>query len=187
VLHPSKIWPTFQDAALGEQSNALELISSPASVERAQSAEVAVVACMRNEMFMLPHFLAHYRKLGVTAFLIADNVSDDGTLEYLAQQPDVALFSVDTAYSLSEYGVAWQQAMIATYRQNKWTVVADADELLVWEVNGTQTLPELLATPDVKNANALRLFMFPKGPLIKATFDTGNPFAEGGPSKNTNG
>ena len=183
VLHPSKIWPTFQDAALGEQSNALELISSPASVERAQSAEVAVVACMRNEMFMLPHFLAHYRKLGVTAFLIADNVSDDGTLEYLAQQPDVALFSVDTAYSLSEYGVAWQQAMIATYRQNKWTVVADADELLVWEVNGTQTLPELLATPDVKNANALRLFMldmYPKGPLIKATFDTGNPFAEAG-------
>lgn len=186
-LWPAKIWPSYQEAQLGYQSNALELVSSAASVQKARDADVALVACMRNEMFMLPHFLAHYRKLGVGAFLIADNCSDDGTLEYLAAQPDVALFSVDTDYRLSRYGVAWQQALLSAFRVGKWSVVADADELLVWQEKPTQTLSDLLASPDFEDADAARIFMldmYPKGPLEQATFKT-DPFAEAGFSDET--
>ena len=182
-LWPRKIWPSFQDVKLGHQSNALELISSDDSVARARAADVAVVACMRNEMFMLPHFLAHYRKLGAGAFLIADNLSDDGTLEYLAEQPDVALFSVDTDYRLSRYGVAWQQAMMAAFRTGKWSLVADADELLVWQKNQRQTLPDLLAGPDWACADAARIFMldmYPRDRLENADFSSGDLFAEAG-------
>ncbi|MGR3624625.1 glycosyltransferase family 2 protein [Pseudophaeobacter sp.] len=181
-LHPKKIWPSFQDVALGFNVNALELISGEDRLEAARSAEVAVVACMRNEMFMLPQFLAHYRKLGVGSFLIADNCSDDGTLEYLLEQPDVALFSVDTDYSKSYYGVSWQQAMMAAFRVGKWSLVADADELLAWQKNQVQSLPELLQTKDFQGADAARIFMldmYPKGPLSDVTFET-NPFAEAG-------
>lgn len=180
-LWPRKIWPTYQDVKLISQCNALELISSQESVQAACDADVAVVACMRNEMFMLPHFLAHYRALGVGAFLIADNVSDDGSLEYLAQQPDVALFSVDTDYQLSQYGVAWQQALMAAFRVGKWTLAADADELLVWQKNQTQTLPDLLAEPDFSQVDAVRLFMldmYPKGPLEQADFANADPFTD---------
>lgn len=183
ALYPSKIWPTYQGVQLGYQSNALELLSAPETVERARAAEVAVVAAMRNEMFMLPHFLSHYRKLGVESFLIADNVSDDGSREYLLEQPDVALFSVDTDYKLSHYGVAWQQALMAHFRLGKWSLVADADELLVWQRDQRQTLPELLATPEFETAEAARIFMldmYPKGPLEEATFESGDPFAEAG-------
>jgi hypothetical protein len=182
-LWPRKIWPGYQPVKLGYQSNALELISSESSVERARGADVAVVACMRNEMFMLPHFLAHYRKLGVEAFLIADNCSDDGTREYLVEQPDVALFSVDTDYKLSHYGVAWQQAMMAAFRVGKWSLVADADELLVWQQEQTQTLADLLKTPDFATVDAARLFMldmYPQGPLEGADFATATPFAQAG-------
>ncbi|MDG1068833.1 MAG: glycosyltransferase family 2 protein, partial [Sulfitobacter sp.] len=182
-LWPRKIWPSYQDTTLGYQSNALELISSEATVARARTADVAVVACMRNEMFMLPQFLAHYRKLGVSAFLIADNCSDDGTLEYLQQQPDVALFSVDTDYNLSHYGVAWQQAMMSAFRMGKWSLVADADELLVWQEKQTQTLGELLKTSDFEHANAARIFMldmYPQGPLEQADFATQSPFEQAG-------
>ncbi|SMP05464.1 glycosyltransferase [Shimia sagamensis] len=181
-LTPKKIWPSYQKVRLGYQSNALELVSPEARLHEARHAEVALVACMRNEMFMLPQFLKHYRKLGVGAFLIADNASDDGTLEYLAEQPDVSVFSVDTDYKLSHYGVAWQQALLAEYRVDKWSIVADADELLVWQENQTQTLPELLSEPDFAKAEAVRLFMldmYPKGPLEDARF-TGNPFDEAG-------
>lgn len=183
ALLPRKIWPSYQDVKLGYQSNALELISSEESVARARSAEVAVVACMRNEMFMLPHFLAHYRKLGVSAFLIADNCSDDGTLEYLVQQPDVALFSVDTDYKSSRYGVAWQQAMMSAFRLGKWSLIADADELLVWQEEQRQTLPELLQTPSFLTADAVRIFMldmYPQGALEQADFSNGDPFTEAG-------
>ncbi|AYE88245.1 glycosyltransferase [Sulfitobacter sp. D7] len=182
-LWPRKIWPSYQHVTLGYQSNALELITSEASVAAAAKAEVAVVACMRNEMFMLPHFLAHYRKLGVTAFLIVDNVSDDGTREYLAEQPDVALFSVDTDYKLSRYGVAWQQAMMAAVRPGKWSLVADADELLVWQDDQRESLPELLASDAFEDVDAARLFMldmYPEGQLETANFASGDPFAEAG-------
>lgn len=182
-LWPRKIWPTYQDVKLGYQSNALELISDEASVDAARAAQVAVVACMRNEMFMLPHFLGHYRRLGVGAFLIVDNLSDDGTREYLAEQPDVALFSVDTDYKLSHYGVAWQQALLAAFRMGKWSVVADADELLVWQEPQRETLPALLSRPEFATAEAVRLFMldmYPKGSLAEATFAGGDPFAGAG-------
>lgn len=180
---PRKIWPSYQNAKLGYQSNTLELVSNEESVARARDAQIAVVACMRNEMFMLPHFLAHYRKLGVGAFLIADNCSDDGTREYLAAQPDVALFSVDTDYRLSQYGVAWQQAMMAAFRTDKWSLVADADELLVWQHKQTKTLGQLLDTPAFETANAARIFMldmYPQGPLEEADFATGTPFDQAG-------
>ena len=183
ALHPPKIWPSFQGAQLGYQSNALELLSPVETVDRARAAEVAVVAVMRNEMFMLPHFLAHYRALGVESFLVADNLSDDGSREYLLAQPDVAVFSVDTDYKRSHYGVAWQQALMAHFRPGKWSLVADADELLVWQRDQQQSLPELLAGPDFTDAEAARIFMldmYPEGPLERATFESGDPFAEAG-------
>ncbi len=183
ALTPKKIWPSFQPARLGENSNALEMITPAARLAAAREAPVAVVAALRNEMFMLPHFLAHYRRLGVDSFLVADNGSDDGTLDYLAAQPDVALFSVDTAYSRSHYGVAWQQALIAHYRPRKWTVLADADELLVWEDRPRTSLPDLLAGPDFAAADAVRVFMldlYPQGPLDQADFASADPFSEAG-------
>ncbi|OIQ44741.1 MAG: hypothetical protein BM558_06680 [Roseobacter sp. MedPE-SW] len=182
TLTPKKIWPSYQDAALVYQSNALELISSEDSLETARNADVAVVACMRNEMFMLPQFLAHYRRLGVESFLIADNCSDDGTLEFLMEQPDVALFSVDTDYSLSHYGAGWQQTMMSAFRVGKWTLIADTDELLVWQKNQSQSLPDLLKTPQFQGADAARIFMldmYPKASLGEATFKT-TPFEEAG-------
>ena len=182
-LWPRKIWPTFQEARLGPHSNALDLVTPPDSAEAAREADVAVVAVMRNEMFLLPHFLAHYRALGVGRFVIADNGSEDGTLEYLAAQPDVTLFSVDTDYNRSAYGVAWQQAMLAAFRQGKWSLVADADELITWQHPQRQSLPDLLDSPDFDGAEAARLFMldmYPQGPLEAADFARGTPFDEAG-------
>lgn len=181
-LRPKKIWPSFQNAALVYQSNALELVSDESRLALARDAAVAVIACTRNEMFMLPHFLRHYRNLGVSCFLIADNCSDDGTLEYLLEQPDVVLFSVDTDYSLSQYGVAWQQAMLAAFRVGNWSLVADVDELLVWEHPSRQSLTDLLSEPEFVEADAARVFMldmYPGGELADATFKT-DPFAEAG-------
>ena len=180
---PSKIWPSYQPPRLGAQSNALDLISDPALLARIAEAPVAVVAVLRNERFMLPHFLAHYRRLGAGGFLIADNGSDDGTLDYLLDQPDVALFSVDTDYRRSHFGVAWQQAILSSFRVGRWSLLADADELLFWQQDQRQSLPDLLQGPEFAGADAARVFMldmYPQGPLSEADFSSGDPFAEAG-------
>ncbi len=182
-IAPAKIWPGYQEIRLGYRSNALELVSDPSRVEALRAAPVAVIAAMRNEMFMIEHFLGHYRRLGVTAFAIADNLSDDGTLEYLASQPDVAVFSVDTDYRHSQYGTAWQEALMAAFRPGKWSLVADADEFLVWQDPQTQSLPELLSEPDFEGVDAARIFMldmYPQGSLARADFRAAGPFAQAG-------
>lgn len=178
-----KVWPSYQPARLGRRSNTLDLISSPGELARVNAAEVAVVACMRNEGFMIERFLDHYRALGVGGFLIADNGSDDGSFAILAEQPDVALFTVDTEYNASQYGVAWQQALIANFRTNRWSLVADADEFLFWTAGLSGSLPDLLREFDAEGATAVRTFMldmYPRGSLGDADFKMAGPFEQAG-------
>lgn len=176
-----KIWPSYQPVKLGWNSNALDLISSREKLAEVNRAPVAVVACLRNEMFMLPRFLEHYRGLGVQGFLIADNGSDDGSFEYLEAQPDVALFAVDTEYRVSHFGVAWQQALISNFRVGRWSLAADADELLVWKADRSGSLPDLVETLEAEGADAVRIFMldmYPQGSLAEADFRTEDPFEQ---------
>lgn len=180
-LWPPKIWPTYARAQLGNNTNAVELVSPVAKLARLNAAPLAVVSTVRNERDMLPVFLSHYRRLGVACFLVVDNCSDDGTLEYLADQPDVVVFSADTDYAQSHFGVAWQQAVLANLRQGQWSLVADADELAVfpdWEERG---LWPFLRTSVEADADALRLFMldlYPAGPLAQARVAPDAPFAD---------
>ncbi|MFN7003469.1 MAG: glycosyltransferase family 2 protein, partial [Roseinatronobacter sp.] len=182
---PMKVWPLQRAAGLGWAKHGLTLVSPAEQLERAEAADCAVVAVMRDEAFMVEHFLTHYRRLGVGGFLIVDNGSRDGTLEYLARQPDVALFTTDTPYRDSAYGVIWQEALLAQFRLGKWSLVADADELLFWSLPDAAgrvrgSLPDLLRQPEFATADAARIFMFdlyPKGRLADAQF-TRAPFVE---------
>lgn len=176
-LWPKKIWPSYSATNLISNSNLLELVSPVARLQDLARAPLSVVAVMRNEMFMLPHFLAHYRKLGVRSFLIADNLSDDGTLDYLLAQPDVVTFSVDSDYRVSHYGVAWQQAILSNFRVGKWSLMVDADEFLVAD---ELTLAQLTQADDAAEAHRIfMLDMYPGGSLSAADFQT-DPFAEAG-------
>ncbi len=179
TLWPPKIWPSYAAPGLGYNTNVLELVSPVSKLQELNSGALAVVSTMRNEMFMLPHFLAHYRNMGVRVFLIADNLSDDGTLDYLLAQPDVVTFSVDSEYRVSQYGVAWQQAILSNLRVGRWSLVADADELLVAEA-GVPLAETLAGFGDVDAVRLFMLDMYPAGPLSGATFEAGGPFSEAG-------
>ncbi|SNT04714.1 glycosyltransferase family 2 protein [Tropicimonas sediminicola] len=177
-LWPKKAWPTYDPARIGWNTNAIDLVSPVPQLERVNAQSLVVITTIRNEREMLPLFLDHYRKLGVQGFFAIDNCSTDGTLEYLLEQPDVATFSADTDYSASAYGVAWQQAAMANFRLNRWSLIADADELLVLK-DADGTLPDLLASPEMASADAARIFMldlYPEGPLSRASFQGRDPF-----------
>ena len=179
--HTLKVWPSYQPVKLGWNTNTLDLISTPEKLAQVNEAEVAVVVCLRNEMFMLPRFLEHYRALGVKGFLIADNGSDDGSFEYLDAQPDVALFAVDTEYRVSHYGVAWQQALISNFRVGRWSLAADADELVFWNADRTGSLRDLTKTLDAEGADTARIFMldmYPQDTLSGADFKSSGPFEQ---------
>lgn len=182
-LWPKKIWQSCWSTNIQLNSNQLELITDLDKACRVLTQNLCVIAVMRNEMIMLPHFLSHYRKLGVKSFIITDNCSDDGTREYLLKEPDVLLYSADTEYKHSHYGVAWQQAMLANHCVGKWALIADADELLVYPNHTELSLEDYVKDIDSRGFTCVRtdmVDMYPQGDLSSADFQINEPFEVAG-------
>ncbi len=173
---PPRIWPTHTAPKLGFNSGALHLLSPEKRLRDVIGSEMAVISVVRNEHGMLPHFLNWYRTRGVTGFLIADNGSEDGTLSYLLDQPDVALFSADTEFRETDQGTDWKIGLLAHYRLNRWSLVADADELLLYPGYGTRSLPDWLSGVSGDAVLVRMLDLYPRGPLHEARLETGNLF-----------
>jgi Glycosyl transferase family 2/Galactosyltransferase len=183
ALRPARIWPTHTAPSLGFKSNQLELLSPTARLANLAAAPVIVVAVARNERTLLPHFLAHYRSLGAGHFVIVDNLSDDGSREWLLDQPDVTLYSADTEYRHAHFGVTWQEAVLGAHGLGRWAVLADIDEFLVYRGSATRPLPTLTHELQAHGADAalvLMVDMYPPGDLDEADFATTDPFEAAG-------
>ncbi len=139
--------------------------------------DVLTFACIRNEIAVLPAWLAHYRKLGVRHFLIVDNNSDDGTTAFLLEQPDVSLWHTTHSYRLSRFGMDWLGALQIKHGGGHWCLTVDADEFLVYPHCETHDLPSLtswLRQSGHRSFGALMLDMFPKGPVGQTMFNAGD-------------
>ncbi len=97
-------------------------------------------AILKNEIYILPSFLKHYRALGVERFYILDDNSDDGSLEYLAAQPDVMLLESEHNYGaplpvprsdkLRRAMLAWRNSIPEYYIKDQWHLHVDVDEFI---------------------------------------------------------
>ncbi|SLN42723.1 hypothetical protein PEL8287_02127 [Roseovarius litorisediminis] len=142
--------------------------------------DILVVSTVRNELIRLPHFLEHYRRLGVNHFLFVDNNSDDGTREYLAKEPDVSLWSTAQSYRLSRFGVDWLTWLQLKYAHGHWCLTLDADEILIYPHHDTRSLKALVNWLDQtgrRSFGTLMLDMYPKGRLNDRLYQPGDdPF-----------
>lgn len=116
-----------------------------------------VLACVvvRNEAVRLPFFLDTYRRLGVARFLVVDNASADGTADLLAAQPDVTVWRSDLAFSRANFGAGWFEPILRAHGVGHWTLIVDADEMLVYLDCETQPLPALCADLERAGKRAL--------------------------------
>lgn len=60
--------------------------------------DILMFSTLRNEKLRLPYFLHYYREMGVNHFFFVDNDSNDGSLDYLADQPDVSVWHTRSSY-----------------------------------------------------------------------------------------
>lgn len=155
----------------------LDYISGP--IPDSKQAGCYVFSTVRNEILRLPYLLHYYREMGAILFIFADNLSDDGTAEYLRTQSDVLLFHASGRYSESKYGVDWVNALLYQYGQKRWCLTIDADELLVFPHCEKLGLNQLTRYLDKMGANAFPTFlldMYSKEPIHKAKYEAGKPF-----------
>ncbi|MEM9344614.1 MAG: glycosyltransferase family 2 protein, partial [Pseudomonadota bacterium] len=109
-------------------------------------------------------------------FLIVDNNSDDGTAEYLRDEPDVSLWHSSASYKRARYGIDWINGLLSRYGHGHWCLTVDPDEFLIYPFCDTRPLPALtdwLHASSIRSFGAMILDMYPRGDL------TAQPYVEG--------
>ena len=62
-------------------------------------AGVWLFSMVRNEEYFLPHFLLHYKELGISNFLFYDDHSVDGTMDILSQDGSCTVVTSDHRFN----------------------------------------------------------------------------------------
>lgn len=141
-----------------------------------QPQDVLCFCTLRNEKVRLKYFLSYYRDRGVSHFLFVDNDSNDGSREYLAEQPDCSVWTTPDSYKRSRFGMDWINRLLRLYGHKHWCLIVDPDEFLVYPFSDTRPIPALtdwLDASSIKSFGAMILDMYPKGPI------TAQPYTEG--------
>jgi hypothetical protein len=106
--------------------------------------DLSLVFITHNDILLLPYFLAHYRALGITRFICVDDVSSDGSREYLLNQHDVDVWSSSLRYGEARRGRNWREALFRKYGLGRWYLNVDSDEFLVYDRCFEKPLPDLV-------------------------------------------
>jgi hypothetical protein len=105
--------------------------------------DIPLICSLRNEEARLPVFFDHYRKLGVTRFMMIDNASEDRSMEILLAEEGVDVFLTRKSYLEGQSGLYWVNGLAHALCRGHWMVRADADELLVYDGMERHGLPDL--------------------------------------------
>ena len=142
--------------------------------------DVLAFITLRNERVRLPYFFDYYRALGIDHFLMVDNGSDDGTREFLVNQPDVSLWTTDKSYKRARFGVDWLNWLQRKYAHGHWSLVVDVDEFFIYPFCDTRpigALTDWLDASSIKSFGAMLIDMYPRGPLDAVPYREGqDPF-----------
>lgn len=102
---------------------------------------IQLFAVVGDESYFLPHFLSHYRALGVDRFTLYLDRPTAETLDLLQAQPDVSLLTSDLPFGKP----LWRHASGIQYRfhhllrdrltdqlfAGRWALTVDADEFVI--------------------------------------------------------
>jgi len=125
-------------------------------------AALCLLSVVRDELLLLPAFFRHYRAIGVARFVIVDNGSTDGSLEWLADQPDVELWQCPQGFRAAHGGMRWINHLMDVV-DAQWALYVDADEFIVLP-SEISDLPAFTALLDAQGCDAAAGFMLDMHP-----------------------
>ncbi|MDR0504034.1 MAG: glycosyltransferase family 2 protein [Treponema sp.] len=136
--------------------------------------EGPVLLCaVKNDLKRVKLQLEHHRNIGIGNFIYIDNMSYDGTFEYLNMQTDVTLYRVDVPYN-STIRMGWWYQAINREGFNKWYLMLDSDELFAYpymENVKIQEYVDFLDHNNIKTTTTPLIDMYNKNRIFNSTSD----------------
>lgn len=135
-----------------------------------EMSEPVVVCATKNNLSCVKLQLEHHRKIGVTFFIYIDNLSTDGTFEYLNSQNDVTLYRTNSQFSPFVHKI-WYQLAIKQEGYDKWYLILDDDELFAYPSMETIDIKRYIRFLEVQKTTgtfAMMLDMYSRNKLFSA-------------------
>lgn len=99
------------------------------SIPRTGESAITVIAMVRDEALRLPFFLSYYEKMGIERFIILDHGSTDDTARIIDEHRTSFRIPVSGNFI---YKTAWLSAVLEACCTDRWCLVLDADEFLIY-------------------------------------------------------
>lgn len=121
----------------------------------------------RDEYLLLEYFVDYYHALGVTHFIMIDNMSEDAGSEYLMglENINLRLYRTDSSYRDAAYGTRWVNQLLEEHCRDHYCFTVDVDELFLYDSRKYQALNQLIDDMESVGANTVPvtlLDMYPK-------------------------
>lgn len=128
---------------------------------------IYLLCVFRDEYLLLDYFISYYKSLGVTHFLLVDNLSSDEGVAYLKKKKDIniKLFHASGSYSDAQFGTKWINSLLDEYCIGQYCFTVDIDELFYFNKNKYKDLHSLINEMEILDKNVVPvtlLDMYPK-------------------------
>jgi len=147
--------------------NAIKLIKIREQIE----VEGPILVCaVKNDLVRIKMQVEHHRNIGVKEFIYIDNMSTDGTFEWLSKQNDVTLYKVETPYDSSTRS-GWIQLALKQEGYSKWYLILDSDELFAYpnmEITSIQKYISFLEKKQITTTTTPLIDMYSKSKMFDA-------------------
>lgn len=181
VFQKKLVTSLIEEKGIEEPFNYYQLLRIDTNGMTLQPNDILACVVVRNETVRLPFFLEYYRGKGVNKFFLVDNVSGDGTVEFLLKQPDVFLWQTPFSFKQANFGSAWFEVLLRKYGIGHWVLTVDADELFYYPNIENKNISQLCADLEAERKRAypaILLDMYSDQPLLKTEYLMGQNFLE---------
>ena len=126
-------------------------------VNRENQRPIYLLCVFRDENLLLEYFIEYYRTLGITHFIMIDNLSEDEGPEYLKNLRDINLimYRADDSYRDAAYGTKWVNQILEKYCIDQYCFTVDADELFLFDSRKYHTLHDLIDEMESSGSNTI--------------------------------
>lgn len=124
--------------------------------------EVILICCVKDDLTRIKKLLEFHRSIGIKKMVFVDNMSTDGTREFLMDE-SVDLYSQDEEYHAGRKS-AWIRKIQDLYGYDKWYLIVDSDELFSYvgmEKHSIQELIKYAQKKGIVRVRSMLLDMYP--------------------------
>ena len=140
--------------------------------------EPILLCAVKDDLVRVRAQVEYHRKIGIRHFAYIDNMSTDGTFEWLENQEDVSLFRVNEKFN-SDRRNSWRRQVADVLGYEKWYLVVDSDEFFTYPGIESSAIDKYMFFLEKKKINSvfsIMLDMYSKNSLFKSSSTIENDF-----------